>query len=258
MRVAGRRADRPGQGRHAELADVVGRLVRDEPGHQVDDGDRGRLLARLTRLLGGSAREAGPRAVLSGGWLAGLVDEIAPRLPVRDLGTLRTHHGGLTGDELAHSLVRTASRTTAAVGAAGGALASVQFAAPPTLLASPVQLAAETLAVVAVEVKLVAELHVVYGRAPLAGHGQVATAYLVSWMTKRAVAAGPALPAAGTLLRGAARTQLRRRVVRRAGRNVGTLMPMLVGAVAGAELNRRETRALGQALIADLTRRTAR
>jgi hypothetical protein len=180
------------------------------------------------------------------------VADIAPRLPVRDLLTLRQHHGGLSGDELADALVTAAARTTAAIGAAGGALASAEMAAPPALLAAPVQLAAETLAVVAVELKLVAELHVIYGRAPLGSRAQVATAYLMSWATKRGidVSAGP--PSLASVLGTAARSQLRSRVLRRLGRNVSTLAPFLAGAVAGAELNRRETRSLGEKLRADL------
>jgi hypothetical protein len=41
-------------------------------------------------------------------------------------------------------------------------------------------------------------------------------------------------------------------VLRRFGRNVSSLAPFLAGAVAGAELNRRETRSLGDALTRDL------
>jgi hypothetical protein len=43
--------------------------------------------------------------------------------------------------------------------------------------------------------------------------------------------------------------------MRRAGRNVTTFAPFFTGAVAGAELNRRETRHLGDALVTDLRRR---
>jgi hypothetical protein len=120
------------------------------------------------------------------------------------------------------------------------------------LLAAPVQLAAETLAVIAVELKLVAELHVVYGRTPVGSRRQIATAYLTSWATKRGidVSAGP--PSLATVLGTAARAQLRSRVLRRLGRNVTTLAPFLAGAVAGAEVNRRETRSLGDKLRSDL------
>ena len=41
-------------------------------------------------------------------------------------------------------------------------------------------------------------------------------------------------------------------MVRRLRRNLTSLAPFLAGAVAGAELNRRETRALGEALQRDL------
>lgn len=233
-----------------QVSDLVARLSDDS----LDRRERGRLLFRLGGVLASGARLAGARAAISGRWLSDAVADLAPHVPVRDLLTLRQHHGGLSGDDLAEALISTAARTTAAIGAAGGALASAEMAAPPALLATPVQLAAETLAVIAVELKLVAELHVVYGRAPLGTRSQVATAYLVSWVTKRGIdmSAGP--PSLGSVLGTAARAQLRSRVLRRVGRNVATLAPFLAGAVAGAELNRRETRGLGDKLRKDLHR----
>ena len=232
--------------------DEVGELVARLSGDDLDRRERGRLLARLGGLLAGGVRSAGGRAALSGRWLVEAVTEYAPHLPVRDLLTLRDHHGGRSGDELAEALLAAASRATAAIGAAGGALAAVEMAAPPSLLAAPVQLAAETLAVVAVELKLVAELHVVYGRAPLGSRPQVATAYLMSWAGKRGIDVSGGAPSLSTVLGTAARQQLRSRVLRRLGRNVTTMAPFLAGAVAGAELNRRETRKLGEALLRDL------
>lgn len=239
--------------RREQLAEVVGQLSEDG----LDRASRGRLLTQLVRLLAGGAREAGARATLTGRWLADVVAEVAPHVPVRDLAVLRRHHPGrdgtdLTAAELSAALVRTASLATAGVGAAGGALAAVQLAAPPTLLATPLQLAAETVAVVAVELKLVAELHVVHGRAPLASPAQVAAAYLASWAARRPVTPGSG--DLGVVLGAAARQQLQRRVARRAVRNLSTLAPLFTGAVAGAELNRRETRALGEALAEQLGR----
>ncbi len=241
--------------RRTEVAEVVGRLAEDG----LDRATRGRLLTRLTRLLAVGAREAGLRASLSGRWLTDVVADLAPHVPVRDLAVLREHHrgadGALPGDEqLAEALVRSASLATAGIGAAGGALAAVQHAAPPTLLVVPVQLAAETLAVVVVELKLVAELHVLHGRAPLAPAPQVAVAYLTAWAARAPADTGPALSGLGAVLGTAARRQVQRRVARRAVRNVSTLAPMLAGAVAGAELNRRETRALGAELLEALRR----
>ncbi|MCW2616282.1 MAG: hypothetical protein JWN08_3276, partial [Frankiales bacterium] len=116
--------------RREQVGELVGRLS--EPG--LDRSERGRLLGQLTRLLSSGARSAGARAALTGRWLADVVADVAPHVPVRDLATLRAHHDGLSGDELAQALVRTASLATAGVGAAGGALAAVQHAAPPTLL----------------------------------------------------------------------------------------------------------------------------
>jgi hypothetical protein len=45
---------------------------------------------------------------------------------------------------------------------------------------------------------------------------------------------------------------VRRRVLARLGRNLSTLAPLFVGAAAGAEVNRRATRALGEAVVRDL------
>jgi hypothetical protein len=232
--------------------DEVGSLVARLSGDEVDRRERGKLLVGLSRALAAGARAAGGRAAISGKWLAEAVADVAPHIPVRDLLTLRQHHGGLSGDDLAEALVTAAARTTAAIGAAGGALASAELAAPPTLLAAPVQLAAETLAVIAVELKLVAELHVVHGRTPVGSRGQIATAYLMSWATKRGIDVSSGPPSLAAVLGTAARAQLRSRVLRRLGRNVTTLAPFLAGAVAGAEVNRRETRSLGAKLRADL------
>ena len=237
--------------RREQVGEVVGRLADGALGGR----ERGRLLAQLSALLAGGVRAAGARAALTGRYLADVVADLAPHVPVRDLPTLREHHGGLTGEALAEALLRQAAMATAGVGAAGGALAAVQHTAPASLVVVPVQLAAETVAVVAVELKLVAELHVVFGRAPLGPPQQVAAAYLEAWAARSAVDPAAAGPSLGLLVGAAARLQLRRRVARRLARNASTLAPLLTGAVAGAELNRRETRALGEQLLEDLRRR---
>lgn len=240
--------------RREEVGELVGRLSDS----RLDGTERGRLLAQLVALLAGGVRAAGARAALTGRYLSDLVAEVAPHVPVRDLLTLREHHGGLSGDELAEALVRSASRATAGVGAAGGALTALQVAAPPSLVLAPVQLAAETLAVVATELKLVAELHVVYGRAPVAPAPEVAAAYLHAWASRTPVDPRGGPPDLAVVLTAAARQQLRRRVARRLVRNLSTMAPFLAGAVAGAELNRRETRSLADELLGRLSPRRLR
>jgi hypothetical protein len=172
---------------------------------------------------------------------------------VRDLTTLRDHHPGLDADDLAQALISGAAKSTGAVGAAGGALAAVQFTAPPTLLTIPVQIAAETLLVAAIEVKLIAELHEVYAAAvPGPTRGRM-MAYLAAWTERRGI--DPLSPGAVKLSIGvAARRSLRKRVLRRAGRNLSTLGPMLSGAVAGSIVNHRETSRVGELVRDDLRR----
>jgi len=233
------------------LPEIVRRLSAAE---DLDGPTRAGLLGRLAAMLAGSARLAGVRAVTTGRWLADVVLEVAPQVPVRSAAVLRQQHPALADDDIAELLVAAASKATAAVGAAGGALAAVEFAVPPTLLTAPVQLAAETVAVVAVELKLVAELHEIYGQAAAGTATDRTMRYAAAWAARRGV--DPLSDEGiGGVLGGAARRQLRQRLVRRAGRNATTFAPFFAGALAGAELNRRDTRNLGQKMIEDLRQR---
>jgi hypothetical protein len=241
-------ADRP--------AEDVGALVAQVAGAGTDGG-RAPLVA-LSRALGHSARAAGVRGVAAGRWLADLLADAAPRIPIRDAATLRAHHPGRPDDEIAEALVRQASLVTAAFGAAAGGLAAVEFAAPPTLLAAPAQLAAETLAVAAVEVKLVAELHELHGQPAPGGLPQRGSAYLMSWVRQRAIEPVVVGTGLAAVLGHAAKRELRSRLLRRLGRSTFSLAPFLAGAVAGAEVNRRATRALGDKLVAELRGRRGR
>lgn len=232
----------------------LGELVARVADHDHDrDGDRKDQMVALTRGLAGAAKgAAGHRLRGAGSLLADVLADAAPRLRIRDAATLRVHHPGRSDDEIAELLVRNASRTTAAMGAAVGALAAVEFAAPPTLLAAPVQLAAEMLAVAAVEVKMLAELHELMGRPAYGTGAQRGSAYLMSWVRQRAL--DPRVGAAGltAIIGAAAKTELRTMLMRRAGRSMTKLAPFLAGAVAGGVVNRRVTRSLGEKLTAEL------
>lgn len=235
-------------GRDPELGTTVAALTDDG----LDRVRRRRLLGRLVGQMRdrGADRPRGPRAALR--WLVDVVTEAAPHVPIRNRETLRRHFPGLDGDALAERLVRNASRATAAVGAAGGGMAAVEWAVTPTLLSSPVLLAAETVAVVAVELKLVGELHEAYGVPLPDTAGQRAAVLIRSWATQRGV--NPLLPGVGigTILGTATRNELRDRLLRRFGRNLTTLGPFLTGAAVAAFLNGRATRGLGDRLREDL------
>jgi hypothetical protein len=188
-------------------------------------------------------------------WIADTVSDVAPRLPIRDRDTLSRHYPGLSDDALAERLIRNAALTTAAVGAASGGVAAIEWVATPTLLSAPVLLAAETVAVVAVEIKLIGELHEVYG-APVPGTGsQRAVALVHAWAHRRGI--NPMVPGVGlaAVLGTAARRELRDRLLRRFGRNLTTYGPLLTGAAVASYLNRRATVALGQQIRKDLVGR---
>jgi hypothetical protein len=223
----------------------------------LNQGERRRLLRRLTAGAARNARRivAGPRSAAR--WTADSLVEIAPHIPIRDRETLRAHHAGLDGDALAEVLVRNASRGTAAIGAAGGGLAAVEWIATPSLLSAPLLLVSETIAVVAIEMKMIAELHEAYGL-PVQGTGtERAGKLLTAWSKRRGVTIrGPAATLAA-VLGTSARKELSERLMRRLGRNLTTLGPFLTGAAVGAELNRRATRAIGEDVRRDLLRELA-
>src|SRR5450756_1558665 len=193
------------------------------------------------------ARSAG-RGVTSGlNWLTGQVVAMGPRLRIRDQATLRAQFPGRSDDDIAGLLVDRAARATAAVGGTTGAWAAI-----PVLPAFPAEVAAETLAVVGIEVKLVAELHEIYGMPAVGSAADRARAYIGSWASRRGVYrvdSGLLLVAGSPLAR-----QLTRRLAARVRRSAFSLSPLLTGAVAGALLNRRETRRFGRQIREELSR----
>jgi hypothetical protein len=177
--------------------------------------------------------------------------DAAPRIPVRDQETLRRHFPGSDPERIADRLISGAAKATAAVGAGVGAAAML-----PTPPAMAAEIAGETFAVAAVEFKLIAELHELYGLRAPGNARQRATVYLVEWARRRGVES--VRPAGLDVALGfRARRDLRRRVVRRGFRHLPTLTPFMLGAAIGATMNRRDTRRLAQRLRADL-RATAR
>ena len=229
-----------------EVARLAGELAED-----ASPSRWRRFQAAATRLArrGGRAGQAGRvRAGAGGRWLTAQVLAMAPRLPVRNQATLRAQFPGLTPEELADKLIQGSSRAAASVGAAVGA---AMFLPLP---AAPVEILVETLAVVGIEVKLVAELHEVYGMRAPGPVPERMLAYLAAWAQRSGVALVPGglALAAGSPLR----RRLQRRLIARAGRSAASLGPLLTGAAAGALLNRHETRRLGQDVRADLRRRS--
>src|SRR3954454_17119489 len=148
----------------ADLGKTVAALTAED----LEPAGRRQLLGRLVGDIRrrGLGRLFRPKSAIR--WMADVVADVAPHVPIRDRATLHRHYPGLDDDELAERLIRNAARATAGIGAAGGGVASVEWVATPSLLSAPVLLAAETIAVVAVELKLIGELHEVYGQ-PVTG-----------------------------------------------------------------------------------------
>jgi hypothetical protein len=250
------------------LADAVTSLLgRDPAGGGAGGSSSGRaaskVLADVVSAVAGAARARGARSGgaaegttsrgrwAPGGLLTDLLDAAAPALPIRDRARLQAAHPGATEQEIAEALTARAARLTGAIGAATGGLAAAAWFAPPSLVAMPLELGAQTVLVAAVEVVLVGELHELYRRPAPGDAGARALAYLNSWSTQHAVGTDGStglLSRLGT----AGAAALRRRVTRRLAGSATSLTPMLVGATLAARSNRKATASLADRVLADL------
>ncbi|SCL22114.1 hypothetical protein GA0070624_2466 [Micromonospora rhizosphaerae] len=240
-----------GAGDAEELGATVAALTADD----IEPARRRQLLTRLV----GQARARGladlfkPKAAIR--WMVDTVSDVAPHIPIRDLTTLRRHFPGLDDEALADRLIRNAARSTAGIGAAGGGVAAIEWTITPTLLSAPVLLAAETVAVAAIELKLIGELHEVYGVPLPTGGTQRTVALVQSWASGRGI--NPMMPGVGVsaVLANGTRKQLRDTLLKRFGRNMTTLGPFLTGAAVASYLNRRTTLSVADQLRKDLRKK---
>ncbi len=246
------------------VADAVSGLLGRDAGTAGTAGSGRSAAGVLTDVISavaGAARSragrpaegtAGPRARgTPGGLMTDLLDAAAPGLPIRDRSRLQQAYPGATEQEIAEALTSRAARVTGAIGAAAGGLSAAQWLAPPSLIAMPLELGAQTVLVAAVEVVLVGELHELYRRPAPGDPRERAVAYLSSWTTQRAVGA----TASGGLLArlGAAGAEaLRRRITRRLARSATSLAPLLVGATLAARSNQKATVSLADHVLRDL------
>jgi len=258
-----------GLGRAARaVADAVAGLIGNAPATAPGPGDGRRAAASgLRDVLGAVAgavgnafapgrdepsQAAGERS--PGALLGDLLSAAAPRLPIRDGARLRHAFPGASEDEIADALVARAARVTSGIGAAVGGLSAAQWFAPPSLLALPLELGAETVLIAGVEVVLLGELHELYGR-PATGDARArAAAYLASWTAQSSVQ-GLGGTGLASLLGSAGVRALRRRVTRKLAVGVPSAAPFLIGAAIAGRSNRRATESLARRVLTDLRAR---
>ncbi|MER6997385.1 hypothetical protein [Streptomyces sp. NPDC000410] len=205
--------------------------------------------ARRLDVVRHGVRRSGAAAKGALGFVADRIIDIAPRVPVRDLATLRAQFPGLGPEQLADKLVAGAANGTSTVGAGIGAAAMLPI--PPAM---PAELATEIIGVAAIELKLIAELHEVYGMRAPGNLKDRASAYLTSWTEERGIdVTKPATINAA--LGGRMKRELRQQIMKRMVRNLPNLMPFMVGAAVGAVMNRRDTRKLADRIRKDLRKR---
>jgi len=243
MSPADKPSDPGGQLIPQEVAELAGELT------EAEEEPRRRRLARqiagLAGRTGHATRYTGRGLHASGRWLTGQALAMAPKVPIRSYGRLHQQYPDLQTEQLADRLIAGAARASAGVGVAIGAAAAVPFI--PT---ASVELGVETLALVAIELKLIAELHEVYQTPAPGNAAQRMMAYTGAWAERRGVqvtGSGLALAVGSPL-----RRKLERRLLAKAGKSALALAPFLSGAVAGALIDHHETRRLGTLVRNDL------
>ncbi|WP_329024282.1 hypothetical protein [Streptomyces sp. NBC_00690] len=217
-----------------------------------DTADRPHGSSRPGRLASvrNGVRRSSEGAKAAVGYIADRIIENAPRVPVRDLATLRGQFPGLGPEQLADKLVAGASNATATVGAGVGAAAMLPV--PPAM---PAELAAEITGVAAIELKLIAELHEVYGLRPPGNLKERSSAYLAAWSDERGVDVTKPSTYKNAAMSGGLKRELRQQIMKRMIRNLPNLIPFMVGAAVGAVMNRRDTRHLADRIRKDLRTR---
>jgi hypothetical protein len=253
------------------VADAVAGLVGSATSGSTEAGDgKPSAASGLRDVLGAVAGAVGgafapgrdeptqPTGERSPGALLGdLLSAVAPRLPIRDGDSLRRAFPGASDDEIAAALVGRAALVTAGIGAAVGGLSAAQWFAPPSLLALPLELGAETVLIAGVEVVLLGELHELHGR-PATGDARTrALAYLAGWSSQSSVH-GPGGGGLASLLGSAGVRALRRRVTRKLAFAVPSAAPFLIGAAIAGRTNRRATEILAHRVLTDLRDRRPR
>ncbi|MFD5558963.1 hypothetical protein ACFWIA_34705 [Streptomyces sp. NPDC127068] len=222
------------------------------PGDSPVAGRQGPARGRVAAVREGvreGVRKSGSRARAGLALLADRIIENAPRVPVRDLETLRRQFPGLPPEKLADKLVFGAANATSTVGAGVGAAAML-----PVAPAMPAELAAEITGVAAIELKLIAELYEVYGQRPPGGVKERTTVYLTTWSQERGI--DVTKPSTVNAALGVhMKRELRQQIMKRMVRNLPNLMPFMVGAAVGAVMNRRDTHKLARRIRDDLRKR---
>lgn len=239
----------PGGSASAGIAVPSGTAPAVPPAADADEGSRLRSGARRMQAVRKGVRKSGAGIRGAALYVTERVIENAPRVPVRDLATLRAQFPGLGPEQLADKLISGAAAATSTVGAGIGAAAMLPV--PPAM---PAELAAEITGVAAIELKLIAELHEVYGRRPPGSLRERSFAYLTAWTEER----GVDLTKPTTLnaaLGGQMKRELRQQIMKRMFRSLPNIMPFMVGAAVGAVMNRRDTRKLAEKVRGDLRSR---
>lgn len=218
-------------------------------------------MIQLSSTALASMRRAGTRAVLSGKWAAQTAVAYSQRIVLRDAKTLVDQFGLSEPKSIAHRLTRTSSRTTALIGVAAGAAASLEELAPPAWVVLPAEVLVETLVVAAIEMKMVGEIHSAYGIDFSDSITQRGFLVARAWAEARGI--DPRSLASSSVNSNdedpwnrAARREvtrlMQRRMVRRTARNSGVLIPLMAGAAVGGTLNWRATSTLGRQISSDL------
>jgi hypothetical protein len=170
------------------------------------------------------------------------LSSLVPRTHARNLTQLRAAHPGLAPDELAQRLVADAARNSAAIGTVAACCA---FAPIPA--AAPLATAGESAAASALQLRLTAELHTVYGLLDPSPVNEGGTGYLAQWASRGSGGVVTSLEALRALALAVTRSLPKKLLRRMRPRTLFTASAVIAGLHRG-----RTTRRYGEALRRDL------
>ncbi len=202
----------------------------------------------------GQVRSPRESAIIAANRLREVATGIAPRLPIRDRATLEQHLKMRDPERLANAVTKNAANATAVAGSVGGFFFLAPRTGPGLLLSIPLRVAAETLVVAVIELKMIAELYEIYDQ-PLEGNStQKGTTALKLWASFRGLDISDTGGIVQTVAEIARRPTTRRAAASVTGKALGGRGLRLGAGVLGAVENRKSSFQLAEQVRTELRR----
>lgn len=206
---------------------------------------------KVVQALARASEGMPKKAFTSGAFVSSTLLETISQMKVRTGEELTQKYPDLSPRETAEVLIREAARTTLLLGGAAGAVSSAGALAPPLWVTLPLGPLAATLTTSLVELRLVREIHAIYG-IPLDSSPQGMRKLFSSWASGKSSERPENLTEWKDTTQDAFTRLVQRQVLTRLARSVSSLAPMFIGAALGGALAHSGTQRLGENLLTSL------